>query len=490
MKPPRRSGALLLGAVTLGVLGVLAWGLLQDPTESWQRLPDGSRFRILGVTYGTGHRVVEGQVWQRLLLPLLPQRTPVPRPLLTGGFRVPASGMAIPISSRTGMFGGVERWFTTPKPSLIVWVRYRDARFHLGMRDFDGADEHSCRFPCENHWFPDFNTGEVLELLEFTSFSRRSPTLRLRLDDPLLPWADRPTFTVQIPPPGPQPTWQAHPLPARAQRGPLTVSLTRWEPRRPIPTAEFEVRSGGKLTLGWEPVTLTVSDATGNSRTSPRFQQYEADPRRFGFLGLCFREAAWKLHTEFVPALPARPTGIDPNWSPAPKAPPSWRWTAQIPAPRAGGRTVGGPKLERPELELELLGAAMPGTVPASDWGLGRLRCPAVRVRLNRAKERFRLTLVRVSDEKGRSAVPMWQESPMERRWDFTLPRPSHLFGPDFQERSFVLPELPGARTLKLEFVAHRVVPLEFLVAPPENPWARRREDRVTRSPGIRHSRE
>jgi hypothetical protein len=216
-------------------------------------------------------------------------------------------------------------------------------------------------------------------------------------------------------------------------------------------------------------VTLTVSDPTGNSRTNLREHEYEPDPRRLGFLGLCNREPAWKLHAEFAPTLPARPaaTRPDPNWSPAPKAAPSWHWSATLQSPAPNRPTANGPRLAHPDLQLELLAAATPGPVSAEVWGANRLRCPAVRVRLAGSRETLRLTLARVTDERGRSAVPQWQESPLELQWDLSLPRPSHLFRAGTTERNFVLPALPDARTLKLEFVAHRVRTADFLITPP-----------------------
>jgi hypothetical protein len=468
MKPSRRSGAIVLGALSIGIASLLVWGLGQDPTPPWQRLPDGSQIRVLGTTYGTKHRIVEGQTWQRLLLPIWPQVTPPMAVTRSGVFPVPLSGGVLPITSRTTLLGGLSQEYETPKPRLVVWLRYRDAQNRWGGRLFRGEDEHGCPCFCNSLQSPDYGDGGSRIALEFNTLPRHSSTLRLRPVDQSLAALTYPPFSVPLPNLGPQPVWQPQPLPQPAQNGPFKARMLGWVPRQLVPMAEFAVGSGGKADLGWEPVTLTVSDATGNALTSFREQQYQPDPRRFQFLGLCTRETAWKLHTEFAPAPRPRPAGRpDRNWSPAPAAAPSWRWIAKIRSPRAERAMIGGPYLRRPELMMEIVTAAVAG--PASDpgWGTGPLRCAAVRVRLSDTRETVRLTLVRVTDERGRSTVPTWQESPLEKQWDSNLPRPSQLFRPGTQERNFVLPALPNAKTLRLEFVAHRVVPVDFLVVPP-----------------------
>jgi hypothetical protein len=455
MKLPRRSGILALASVTAAVLGLLVWGLLQDPAGPWQRLPDGSSARVLGVSYGTEHRASSGRVWQLLLQALhLAEISTTTRS--NNGF--PA------LQSSTSITASRSLRLSSNRPLLAVWLECRTQAAGGGLRTFECVDEHGCRYPGELLW-----NGDTVEVLLFENFPRRSPTARVRLIDPYLPEAKRPTLSVTLPDPKPAPAWTARPLPQPVTSGPLTLALTGWTPRRPIPTAEFEVRERGKPTTGWEPVTLTVSDSTGNSHTSLREHEYEPDPRRLGFPGLCRREPAWKLHAEFAPTLPSRPAAnrLDSNWSPAPKAAPSWRWSATLQPPAPNRPTTTGPRLARPELGLELLAAASPGPVSTDAWGANRLRCSAVRVRMTGNPETLRLTLARVTDERGRSAVPQWQESPLELQWDLALPRPSHLFRPGTTERNFVLPDLPGARTLKLEFVAHRVRTADFLVAPP-----------------------
>lgn len=443
----------------LGALGLLAWGLLQDPAGPWQRLPDGTEVRVLGVSYGTEHHVRSGRVWQLLLQGLH----------LGELSRSSRSDGRPPLRSSAYWTGGRSLSFEVAKPLLAVWLECRARGANPGPRSFDCVDEHGCRFPGELLWDQDYASGKTVEVLLLGNFPRRSTTARVRLLDPYLADAQRPTLPVALPTRPSAPAWTARPLPQAVTQGPLTFALTGWSPRRPIPTAEFEVREHGRPTMGWEPVTLTVSDPTGNSHTTLREQEYEPDPHRLGFLGLCHREPAWKLHAEFAPTLPRRPAAgrPAPSWSPAPKAAPTWRWTATIPAPAPNRPVRSGPRLTRPDLQLQVVAAANAGAVAPDTWGANRLRCPAVRVRIADCPEALRLTLARVTDERGRAAVPQWQESPLELQWDLALPRPSHLFRPGTTERNFVLPDLRGARTLKLEFVAHSVHTADFLVAPP-----------------------
>lgn len=172
---------------------------------------------------------------------------------------------------------------------------------------------------------------------------------------------------------------------------------------------------------------------------------------------------------EFVPRTPPRPAGLTPNsaWSPVPRVPPAWTWSTRVAAPTAGRTQIFDTQLVRPDAELRVLDVAQTGASSNQSYDRRPFRCPTVQVEMKVSREPIRLTLARVTDEKGRSAVPQWQSDSTRYGWNPHDPRPSHLFRPDDGPRTFVLPSLPGARTLRLEFVAHRATTVEFLTAPP-----------------------
>lgn len=465
MNLPRKSGALVLGVVTVGIGTLLVWGLLQDPAEPWQRLGNGATVRVVGVTYGTEHRVTEGQIWQRLLQPLLPEGLPLRVNSLAGwDAPFPRNRGAFPgiPSSVPGYFGGWRDQWDLPFPELLVWVRHRNAASQWSAPNFDLLDEHGCRFAGVNQWFMSSPRSEELIAVRFAAFPRRTNLVRLvpRNPEHLSPGVSG--LTARAPDLGPSPTWTPRQVPQTQSAGELAFSFVGWKGGRANPMGQFAVSQRGAPTRDWEPVTLTVLDATGNSVTTTRDLEVQPDPTRIIFRGLCRYEPAWKLHVEFAPTFRTKP-----GESPAPQPAPTWRWTPTIPAPRQQRRFISGVCFSQPGLGLEVVSAAPLGVAHDSPRDRSPLCCSTVSVRMKGAKEPVRVTLARVTDENGRSAVPRWQSKPLEMQWDPFRPRPSHLFRPGDEARTFVLPELPGAKTLKLEFVTHRAVSVDFLVAPP-----------------------
>jgi hypothetical protein len=330
-------------------------------------------------------------------------------------------------------------------------------------------DEHGCRFPATNLWLKSYPDVGTLDVVQLDAFPRRGSAFRLVPRDPALRLDPPAGLTVRAPDSGKPHEWTPEAIPQTRSQGDCRFRFLGWTGGRLNPIARFEVQRNGRLTRAWEPITVTASDATGNSITTTRELEPQPDPTRILFKGLCRAEPAWKLHVEFAPALPSLPaTHADPDWLPAPAAPPSWTWKARIPAPQAGRQFLHGIRHTRPELQLEIVSAAQKGAYSDHERDQRPLRCPSVLVRMSGTREPVRLTLVRVTDERGRSAVPRWQEKPLLLQADPFRPRPSQLFRPGTEERTFVLPELPGARRLNLEFVAHGVVPVDFLVQPPE----------------------
>lgn len=473
MKLPRKSGALTLGLVSAATAVLLLWALQQDPGAPWRRLSDGTTVRVAGVTYGTQHRITEGVVWQQLLQPLLPVRSPIRMrvpPAKIPIYRQGVLSLTTPPSSVQGYFGAWRSEWETPAPELLIWLRHRATTRQWATPYFDVEDEHGCRFPATNLWLRSYPEAGTLDVVQLDAFPRRGSPFHLVPRNPAVRLDPPAGLTVRAPDLGKPHDWTPEVTPQTRSHGDLSFRFLGWIGGRLNPIAHFEVRRNGGLTRAWEPITVTASDATGNSVTTTRELEPQPDPTRIIFQGLCREEPAWKLRVEFAPALPPLPRANPPapDWSPAPKAPPSWTWKTRIPAPGSGRQFIRGTRLTRPELQLEVVSAAQKGAFSDNERDKRPLRCPSVLVRMSGTREPVRLTLVRVTDERGRSAVPQWQEKPLLLQADPFRPRPSHLFRPVTEERTFVLPDLPGARTLELEFVAHRVVPVDFLVQPPE----------------------
>lgn len=469
---PWRGGMMLLGIIGGVTFGMLTWALLQDPAGPWRRLADGSEVRVVGVTYGTRHQVTEGRVWQRLLQPLTPPGAPL-RPAGVAGWDGVRNQSALPFpgvpTSVPGRFGGWQDHWDTPVPELVVWVRHRTAAKAWAAPHFDLKDEHGCRFSGVSQWLRSYSSEEQLAATRFEVFPRHGGLVQLISRVPGQQSVNPLALTVRTPDAGAQPEWQPEAIPQTQTRGDLAFRFLGWGSGRALPIGRFEVLRAGQPDRGWEPVTVTVSDATGNSLTTVRERESQPDPTRLVFPGLCRQEPAWKLRVEFAPALPPLPakTSPEPGWSPAPAAPPSWTWKTRIPAPRSGRRFIQDVRLTRPDLQLEIVSVAAKGAYSDDERDKRPLRCPSILVRMKGTREPVRLTLAKVTDEQGRSAVPRWQEKPLLTRADPFRPRPSHLFRPVAEDRTFVLPDLPGAKSLQLEFVAHRVVPVDFVVKPP-----------------------
>ena len=70
----RKSPTLLIRAA-LTAMGLTvaagAWVLTREPPCQVCRLPDGSLLELRDVSYGTHHPLIEQQLWQKLLAPLL-----------------------------------------------------------------------------------------------------------------------------------------------------------------------------------------------------------------------------------------------------------------------------------------------------------------------------------------------------------------------------------------------------------------------------------
>lgn len=152
---------LTVAILTVGIVGLLAgigagvWLLLAEPFLPRQRLPDGSRLTLRGVTFGTTHEIE----WRGWLTRLLPE----------------PSGLLV---ARPGTF-------STPRSSVVLWVESDKAyRRGVPVQRLDGTpvDDHGCTFPTrpagwDRSSLP--NTGR--RFLAFEAYPRRSPAFSLEI---------------------------------------------------------------------------------------------------------------------------------------------------------------------------------------------------------------------------------------------------------------------------------------------------------------------
>jgi hypothetical protein len=298
---PRLLSLTMAGILTAFLLMLIGWLLQESPPLQVRRLPDGTVLRLEAVTRGPQQRFVRGRNWQRLLVPLLP-------PSLQ-----PMPGVSIytyrPISPKN----------SSP---LVFWIS-RSAKSSPNRYWWPRAvafEEHGCefnarRFPLE--FSPPF--GDTVQGWALPAFPRRGARVGLRLTD-----FDRShtavEFMVPNPTPGPYPTWSAAPPPITRRDGDLTFTLTRFLTghaapdrapallrERPWTHVTVRIRDNGGRTGKWEPVGITLSDATGNIvlpwMIAPGWMYYQADDEaHFAFpSNLSADESAWKLRLEFAP---------------------------------------------------------------------------------------------------------------------------------------------------------------------------------------------
>lgn len=135
------------------------------------------------------------------------------------------------------------------------------------------------------------------------AFPRRGKELELRLMDGEKELA---RFTIPNPAPGPHPTWRPSPLPLVATDRELEVTLEEFttDAIQQRTACVFRVRSQQQPTTEWLPISVEISDATGN-RWRPGIAE-KPSPSKHGlqslslFGGLWAEEEAWKLRVEFA----------------------------------------------------------------------------------------------------------------------------------------------------------------------------------------------
>jgi hypothetical protein len=311
-------------------------------------------------------------------------------------------------------------------------------------------DEHGCASPLGRLSFRQYlHSSARLEAWEVLAYPRRGKTVGLRLEqrDAAGGWTPITEFTVPNPtsPPSPKdiPAWTPEPLPISKQEGDLAFTLTGLttgiSPGDPASAAAgdrtwtratFRVSRNGQPGPEWEPVGLTVSDATGNRFEPPALLQRRADGEsHLSFLGLLWaEEPTWKLQVRFAP------TAL---------LPPEQLWTVRRVSgiARRAAWTVN-----RQGITLKVGGIADANEV--SSGGELTQDTPSVYVQVSPAAAGERLILLRATDAQGR-AIPTGHP---------------HPHGPGSYSIGLQLP--PGFKSAELTFALPETRTVEFIARP------------------------
>jgi hypothetical protein len=419
-----RSRVLLPTGVMLVVVAAGGCTRKRPPPPQIARLSDGTLLRLETATYGKRHQ-----------------------------FELRAPGLK-------GLLGAhYVAIDTEPRDSLVVWFSQPGSEFATGWRSVSDAaaavDEHGCRYDILQAGAGQSSGSGMIgqwqspQIHRWTleTFPRRRRIVALRFYDRN---RDKPVaeFTVPNPTPGPHPTWTAEPYPITKRDGDLAFTLVRLHPD-PRPDvrlrlgarASFSITQNGRPTTEWEPVEMTVSDATGNVVTDRIGRSSQPNPLQrtddLGFLGLCPYEPAWRLHVEFSRTAHSRVA-------------PAQCWTVHgVPVPKPNTITRTTATATRDGATLQLLGIAGAGTVSWSKDSSGSAQQPYVRLRVS-SRDARRPTL-RAADEKGRQII---------------VAQTSYAGSPNEQVCQYYLQIPPGAKNLDLTFAVHKSRFAEFVARP------------------------
>jgi hypothetical protein len=420
---------LLVGLVTVQVVSTVTKPVPLPPAVT---LPDGSTLRLVSVGYGTEH-FLPGKWWQRYArhLPLAWQsRLPM------------ASGPAM----------------TTSVPSLGLWLDWDKLDPNVNW-DFALADEHDVEARLQPsataNSFAAGTTGPRSGFMgrAFTTFPRRSATMELRLYEPQSGGGRVLLASFRFPNPVREkfPEWKPLPLPATVKHGDLEITLERLSfgasqdhPWRPAKTSEeshalgeFHVTDRGALGH-WVPDGVQMSDATGNELRARSWSRniLVGRPNYLWNPHLWPSEAAWKLQFDFSRSEGAYFSTNELFEVPALAVPPMDGATESSFTTNRLGHTLRVPGLAQGSWKF-----------PGRKSSLGTADRIRLEVEVSPDLGRKRLTVVRASDDQGRS-LKGWMSGRHEH---------AHYFAYEVQ---------PDAKFLNFTVAIHEVITAEFLVKP------------------------
>jgi hypothetical protein len=375
-------------AAIVAILAGTAWALSREPPPlAVHRLPDGTVLHLEAVTVGPQHRLVRGRYWQRFLAPLLP----------------PA------VRGRSG--ATVCTYLGSSPGAVIFWTTWETSSRFTDWSRAVAFDEHGSQTEVTARAFQESvpPRGEKVRGWVLPAFPRRGARLGLRLyvHGYHYPVAE---FAVPNPVRGPYPAWTPSPLPITRQQDALAFTLTELATGREAPRrlwawwgdrfwthAAFRIQENGRPTDRWEPVGITLADATGNVLYTRNLQvpvplgRYRQDgATHLRVLGnLPPDEAAWKLRAEFVPTRGFAPAEL---------------WTMHdIAVPKGDGETRSAAMASWYGQQLHLVVRAW-----VRPWFRGKLYLDT---QLAPLVDGMRVGLVRATDDRGRACLrlpPGW----------------------------------------------------------------------------------
>jgi hypothetical protein len=410
-----------------------------------QRLPDGNLFRLTAVSFTNGNLsyfVNPPTGWRAKLAGRLPDAwTDRLGWLQMGG------GLTIGGSAEVTNLG----WFT-------IFHAHTNQGLN-GLRVVVGDDEgNTFNGGYEAGTMASYNSNEVIQINGWTlrAFPRRGKTLHLRyyqFAPTTSNWPPLAAFSIPNPAAGIYPIWSAEAMPLARSDGDLSVTLKslksgmcKGNPERPaasnemaVTQAVFQLSGTNRATNWWRPVSVEISDATGNLWTpyaNAYSTRHEGDADVFSFDGALWPgESAWKLRFEF-----SRIADFDDDEL--------FSFTG-INVPGAtqvitldNSTNLAGSKLQLIAISGE--SAEQPGNLK---WSTVKQRVN-VSIRIDPLPPDRRLTLVRMTDESGR-------EVPVDDAPDWNSPEKIY---------SFQTPE--GAKQLNFTFAFHRSRFVEFTAKP------------------------
>lgn len=432
MKRTVRRLTYLTWVITVAVFGALLWLSFQEPRGQTRRLPDGATAELAAVTFGREHRYIAGHLWQRLREQALPAAS------------APTDGQR-----------------STPVEQPVLWLRWNEAQrapnaplnwTQVGVT----IDDHGCILlngQTPGVWsarslitFADSRSPapgyQDVSPVTLDVYPRRSGHFQFGIlnSETYQTYQSAPlaAYDVTVPPGGPFPEWRASKPPANARSGDLEVVLESLRHGLGgLSSATFRYREHGRPTTNWQPDSITVFDATGNSLTCGGEATPDGATR---FSGLCRREPAWKLRVRFVRRRPA-------------EAPARFLW--RFPAVTAPARDhqlqlpVRAPSGPIALLEARVLGG---GRITHADGGVSTYGRPGLVVKVGKFDPRFSLAVTRATNELGH---------------DLPLPQGRYFgLGPDQAEAQLVFPYPPGTKQLHLTLGLYETHTVEFLVKP------------------------
>jgi len=313
MNKPKVFVAGLVLTALAGILIVLC--APRQPATVWT-MPDGSKLRLVKVTYGTNNFCPYGHHLRDLLYPFVPAKYRTnfnfQVALMPSG---PAPALVVWME-RTGMQTNtaspvprVTSPFTSPiQPRMVVWgISSYSQPLRISVFDDSGVESP----PLGGRTWAFQSGASELEAVVMTQYPRQAKSLGIRVTPNAGDAQPVVEFHVPNPTPPPRypPVWVAEPLPATRQTNGLEVTLINAETGCKSPAGSgpkshsrltLAVKENGHPTSGWN--IRRISTRTAISRTnSVSFEQNLTSQNYISLpVPLWLDEPAWGIKLELV----------------------------------------------------------------------------------------------------------------------------------------------------------------------------------------------